>query len=208
MVSGRPLEELRLLVPIPGITHVGTHGLEIAPPTGDVFSLVPSGVASLVMVRLQQKAASLVSGKTGLFVENKRHAIALHYRLASQEVADAAISQFVASVRRFQRQGAALEIVRGKKVVEVRPVGVNKGKALQILLTQNLRGCVPLYIGDDKTDEDAFQMVNRLGGISIIVAENTPPSAARYYLHDPDEVNRFLTCLLGMRSQASSIARH
>ena len=208
IISGRPLADLRMLTPIPGITHVGTHGLEIAPPNGEVLSLVPNAVASLVMVRIQLEATSIVAGKTGLFVENKRHAVALHYRLALPDVADAAIAQFVARVRHFQQQGAALEVVHGKKVVEVRPIGVNKGKALQVLLTPNLQKCVPLYIGDDQTDEDAFQVVNHCGGISIVVTEDAKPTTARYQLQDPEEVNRFLTCLLSLRTHAVLITRH
>jgi trehalose 6-phosphate phosphatase len=145
-----------------------------------------------------------VADKPGLFVENKRHAVALHYRLAHPDIANVAIAHFVSCIRHFQRQGAAIEIVRGKKVVEVRPVGVNKGKALQVLLTNSLRGCLPLYIGDDTTDVDAFQVVNHLGGISIVVAEQAHPSVAHYYLHDTEDVHRFLTYLLSVRTHHPS----
>ena len=201
LVSGRSLAELRTLVPIPQMTYVGTHGLEISTPMGQMPPLVPQGVVSLVMARLRQDAESLVAGKVGFFIEDKRYAVALHYRLAPQEETDTTILQFLACVRRYQRQGAALEVLHGKMVVEVRPVGVNKGKALQSLLTVGLHRPFPLYIGDDVTDEDAFQSIRHLGGISIIVADPPPQhSAAHYYLHDPEEVVRFLTRLLCIRS--------
>ena len=201
LMSGRSLADLRALVPIPKITYVGTHGLEIFTPMGQMPPLVPNGVVSLIMARLCQDAEALVAGKAGFFVEDKRHAVALHYRLARQQETDTTIAQFLACVRRYQRQGAALEVLHGKMIVEVRPIGVNKGKALQSLLTTGLSRPLPLYLGDDVTDEDAFQSVNHIGGISIIVAERPPQrSAARYYLHDSEEVVRFLTRILCLRS--------
>jgi trehalose-phosphatase len=72
---------------------------------------------------------------------------------------------------------------------------------------KNLFPLVPLYLGDDVTDEDAFQVVNSRGGLSILVADPPRRTAARYYLRNPEEVFRFLTRLLSLRQQCKQTNR-
>lgn len=93
----------------------------------------------------------------------------------------------------------ALEILYGKKVVEVRPIGINKGNALRTFLAAASPMTLPIYIGDDQTDEEAFQFLDGRG-ITILVADRPRPTAAHYLLSNPREVLRFLASLRTLRS--------
>lgn len=87
----------------------------------------------------------------------------------------------------------------GKKVVELQPrIDWDKGKAVLWLLQAldlNTTAVLPLYLGDDITDEDAFKALDGLG-IGIVVGEDARPSIARYVLENPDEVHEFLQRLI------------
>jgi trehalose-phosphatase len=88
-----------------------------------------------------------------------------------------------------------LRTITGKKVYEFQPdIGWNKGRAVAWLLeTLGLEQpeVLPLYIGDDLTDEDAFRALEKRG-VGIVVTEELRPTAARYALKGPAEVERFL----------------
>lgn len=198
VVSGRPLTDLCALLPVPGITYVGTHGLEIRTATGEMHSLMSAGASTTVMARLRQDLEVIISSRSGLLLEDKRHALALHYRLAGQADGEQAVAQFLAAVRAYQCRGVAVEVLQGKRVVEVRPVGVNKGKAVQSLLGYRNNTILPLYLGDDATDEEAFRVLNG-HGVGILVADPLRRTAAEYYLKDSAEVSSFLFRLLSLR---------
>jgi trehalose 6-phosphate phosphatase len=194
IVSGRSVSDLQTLLPVPGLMFIGSHGCEVGTVDGKTRLLVPGAVVSLAIARLQQEIAPTLVKVPGLFLENKRYTLALHYRQARSQDAWA-IEEFLAAVRAYQRKGITLEILHGKKVVEVRPVGSNKGKAVQFLLVGEHAQTFPVYIGDDDTDEEAFSALNDRG-VTIVVAESPRISAAQYYLSDSAEVLRFLSTLV------------
>ncbi|MBM4257634.1 MAG: trehalose-phosphatase [Deltaproteobacteria bacterium] len=194
IVSGRSLADLRGLLPLPKLVYVGTHGCEVGTANGETRLLVPGGVVSLAIARLRQDIAPTLVDAPGLFLEDKRYALALHYRLA-QPQDTWAIDAFLAAVREYQRKGITLEVIHGKKVIEVRPVGSNKGKAVQFLLAGEHANTLPIYIGDDITDEEAFTALSERG-LTIVVSDPPRTSAAQYYLHDTQEVLRFLSTLV------------
>jgi trehalose 6-phosphate phosphatase len=194
IVSGRSLPDLRSLLPVQGLMFIGTHGCEVGTVDGKTRLLIPGGVVSLAIARLHQEIAPTLINAPGLFLEDKRYALALHYRQAQPQDAWA-IEEFLAAVRAYQRKGITLEVIHGKKVIEVRPVGSNKGKAVQFLLAGEHAQTLPVYIGDDTTDEEAFLALSERG-ITIVVAESPRASAAQYYLNDTAEVLRFLSTLV------------
>ena len=106
-------------------------------------------------------------------------------------------------------QRCRADLLHGKKVVEIRPVGVNKGKAVAALLQQTGRSVFPIYVGDDTTDEDAFQVLADRG-LSILVSNVARPTRAHYYVEDPQKVcellEHVLTCLVHT-SEKNSPAR-
>ena len=199
IVSGRPVAELSTLLPVPGLTLIGTHGLEIRAPSGSVSQMLPAGAFLLAIALLQREVRQLICGKDGFVLENKRQALTLHYRLADPQEAAQIVSRVQTMLRRYQRNGVTLELLHGKKVAEIRPVGVNKGKAVAALLQQAGRSVFPIYVGDDTTDEDAFRILADRG-LSILVSNVARPTSAHYYLEDPRKVcellEHMLTCLV------------
>lgn len=199
IVSGRSLSDLRALLPIQGMAYIGTHGGEMCTAAGETRRLVLGGVVAMAIARLHQDLAPLLSQTSGFVLEDKQYALALHYRLAQPEEEEWAIRQFLTAVQEYQRKGILLEVIYGKKVVEVRPVGVSKGRAVQSLLEAEHRTTLPIYVGDDLTDEEAFQTLHGRG-LTILVADSPYYTAAQYTLRSPQEVSRFLSFLLNLRS--------
>lgn len=205
IMSGRPLANLRTILPIPGVAYIGTHGLEVCTARGEFLSFLPPGAFSTILTSLRMQIEHLVADVPGIFVENKGQAFALHYRLAQPEIAEQLVAESLAMIRRYQGKGVALEVQHGKKVLEIHPVGVNKGKAVQFLLQSYDNTILPLYIGDDVTDENAFRVLNKRG-VTILVADPPRRTSARYHLRNPEEVWCFLTRLLEARTLGRSVS--
>ena len=105
----------------------------------------------------------LVDANPGLILERKQVSVALHFRQRPElaEVCKDAAEEAVVN-------NDGLCILPGKMVFELRPAGIDKGVAVRAFLDEApFRGRVPVYMGDDATDEHAFAVVNKLGGITI-----------------------------------------
>jgi len=141
---------------------------------------------------LRQQLAPLV----GVVLENKHGAIALHYRAAPQHGREV----LRVGQRALVALGAQFDLVVGKCVVELRPRWCNKAEGLRRLMdSPPFRGRTPIFAGDDTADEDAFRIVNQLGGISVRVGsgvgaahEGSEPTAALCSLADPDALRGWL----------------
>ncbi|HVC30483.1 MAG TPA: trehalose-phosphatase [Steroidobacteraceae bacterium] len=189
LVSGRAIADLdRLFAPLT-LPSAGLHGFEHR-GAGGVYSTRPlPPAASLEFAR--EALLRVARQHTGLLVEDKKFALALHYRGAPdlEETAVAAMRDIVTRV------GEELELQRGKMVVELRPAGASKGKAVAGFLGEApFAGRLPVFLGDDLTDEPAFELVNRLDGVSVLVG-SPRPSAARARLDDVTAVRRWLAQL-------------
>ena len=108
------------------------------------------------------------------------------------------VQQFQSIVDAYKEKGLPIEVLHGKNVIEVRPVGLNKGRILRFLIAQSVQPLLPVYVDDDVTAEDAFRAVNTRG-ISILVADPPHQTTAQYYLHDPDDVLAVLSQLVSLR---------
>ena len=123
----------------------------------------------------------------GLVFEDKGASVALHYRLAPQLAAAAHDAMREAA----EPLGDQVEVQGGKMVVELKPAGCDKGKAIEAFMQEPpFAGRVPVFLGDDVTDEYGFRVVNRLEGHSVKVGEG--PSAARWRLQDPAAARAWL----------------
>ncbi|HYL31749.1 MAG TPA: trehalose-phosphatase [Stellaceae bacterium] len=183
VISGRPLDELvHFLAGYTGAA-AGIHGLERRSATGVVQR--PSPDAALDLIRpIVRQFATATSGAT---VEDKGLAIAIHYR-GRPELADACRQIAEQAVQLSQNH---LAMLAGKMVVELRPQAANKGSAAQAFLTEpEFRGRRPIFVGDDRTDEEGFAAVNRLGGFAVHVGDGH--SDARYRLTSVVAVIRWL----------------
>lgn len=189
LLSGRTLSQLDTLFDWNHRVAAGLHGAELRTPDGS--ERITGDAAAFTQVR--SHAARLVAATQGVILEDKRLALALHYRHAPA-ARDAAerIAQAL-----LQDAGDHYALQRGDHVFEVKPAGVDKGRALAALM-RNAPFCgrTPWMLGDDLTDEDAFRHVNASGGISVIVGSRRP-TEARYALDDPAAVRAWVHALAG-----------
>jgi trehalose 6-phosphate phosphatase len=189
IVSGRGLADVRKRVGIDGVAYAGSHGFEVVDFDGHATDH-PDGVAALPRLDAAEAALRDATGDLGgIEVERKRYAVAVHTRRAVDD----------ATRRRAAAVAAAavvpgLRLTVGKEVLELRPdVGWHKGTVVESLTD----GRLPMYLGDDTTDEDALAAVRRHGGIGIKVGPPGHPAEtwASMTLPDPPAVVRFLDAL-------------
>jgi trehalose 6-phosphate phosphatase len=203
VLSGRRREDVAGLVDLPELYYAGSHGFDIAgPPPAPGEPPLRHEVGRGVPARMERVAERLrreLAGIPGVLVENKRFAVAVHYRLVDdrdlprvEAAVDRAVGDAADPAGRLRKTG-------GKKVFELRPdIDWDKGEALVWLLGRlglDRPEVVPLYLGDDVTDEDAFAVLRDRGGIGILVSEEPRPTAASYRLRNPAEALELLTRL-------------
>ena len=189
VVSGRDLEDLRMRVGIEGLAYAGSHGFDIEGP-GVRRVQEASPALQAAAAELEHETAAL----PGVQVERKRFAVSLHYRRA--RAGD--VPALDAAVERALARHAGLRRTGGKKIFELRPdVDWDKGHAvLWLIEALGLQACLPVYIGDDLTDEDAFRALEGKG-VGVCVQAAPRPTAARYSLPDPAAVRELLAALAG-----------
>jgi alpha,alpha-trehalase len=191
VVSGRDLADVRTIVGIDGIWYAGSHGFDIEGPGG---RRVQHGVEYLPELDLAEKELlDLLAPVPGARVERKTFAIAVHYRQAEEGT----IPRIDASVARVASAHGRLRRTGGKKVFELRPdLPWDKGRALSFLLevlAPDPAAVVPIYVGDDETDEDAFGALGDAGIGVVVRGEGDDRSTlARYALDDPTEARDLL----------------
>ena len=193
LISGRSLRSLRRAVGVPGLICVGNHGLEFGQRGRDW--VVPDAKQSVpAITRLGKELASEVRAVPGAFVERKGYSLSVHWR----GVAPGSVRRFHRLVRRvldpWRRRGI-VRVSLGKRVIEARPpIAWDKGSAVAWLLDRHkYRNGEVLYLGDDRTDEDAFQVVNCWRGLSVSVGPPSRRTAARWRLDGPEQVLAMLT---------------
>ena len=194
ILSGRGLDDVRRRVNIDSIVYAGSHGFDIAGPHGLRRQMATEFLSNLDMA--EKELHAVLGGISGARVERKRFSVAAHYRNVKENDVPK-VEQAVSEVATRHR---GLRRMEGKKVFELLPaIAWDKGKAMLWLLeTLGLEsrsgGIRSIYIGDDRTDEDAFRALEQRG-IGILVSEQSQPTAARYSLKNPAEVERFLHAL-------------
>ena len=200
VVSVRPIDELRRLIGLNEIFYVGCHGLEWAAPDRARYMAWSSRMLVDALSSLRAEMRETMTRFDGVVLEDKGISLALHYRMAERDAAWAARKEFVRAVNWYQQQGAKLELLPGKEVIEAKPEGATKGDAISQIWTRYTPSALPIYIGDDVTDESAFNAVGE-NGLAILVAEKPRATAARLFLKNPTEVYVFLRCLTHMREK-------
>jgi trehalose 6-phosphate phosphatase len=183
LVSGRALASLDALFAPLQLAAAGLHGLERRSACTQVAA--PDRPASFAGVHAE--ARRLAADWPGALVEDKGSALGLHWRRAPQ--AAGALHAFAEAVLP-RLPGYRLQ--HGDHVVELRPSAGDKGEAILALLEEPpFRGRMPVFAGDDITDESGFAVVNARHGMSVLVGDREP-SAAHYALRDPAEVRAWL----------------
>jgi trehalose-phosphatase len=196
IMSGRDRTDLHGRVNIPGVIYAGNHGLDISGP-GYVYVEPTAASHSEELRGLSQTLTSRLQPFAGVLVEYKGLTISVHYRQA-QESDGEEIRRVVHATLAGSSHPFVLSA--GEKVHEIRPrVYWNKGTAVSWIRTQlGAPDALPIYVGDDTTDEDAFTAI-RDDGIGIKVGA-VGETAARYTVNDAAEVHRFLKWLAELLS--------
>jgi trehalose 6-phosphate phosphatase len=182
-VSGRSLESIDKLFSPFKPAAIGAHGGEIRGIDGMVARApaLPDSVREIF--------TGLAKNIPGLLLEDKKCALALHYRLAP-EARPVLTSAMEKHAKLFE--AAKIHILHGKSVIEARPLGVDKGTAVVVLAKQKpFAGRAILFGGDDATDLDVFRILPGLGGRGFSVGQHFP--GAEHVFESPRAVRQWLT---------------
>lgn len=192
-VSGRDMDDLKQKINLDELIYAGSHGFRISGPDGlyheheKTIEILPH--LDKVEKLLKQKFEGIIPG---VLVERKRYAIAIHYRNASMDD----FSEIKNKVNNSIKNTEGLKVDEGKKILEVKPaIDWNKGKAVFWILEKlgftDREKYIPIYIGDDKTDEDAYEALAGWG-FGIQVGPGSVPSAAYFKLKNVYQVRILL----------------
>lgn len=181
VVSGRPLADIDQRLQFARLPAAGVHGAERRGADGLVRRIAVGSLdAPAALIE------ALVRRRPGLRAEHKPGAIALHYRQAP-ELEEECLSAMTEAVRRSD----GMTLVRGKKVVELKPRRASKGLAVRSFLDERpFRHRRPWFFGDDVTDETAFELVQSLGGVAVKIGEGE--TLATHRLDDPAAMRDWL----------------
>lgn len=207
ILSGRDLADIRDRVGVANLWYAGSHGFESIAPDGSYRQNDEAAAAVPVLESAAKELRETLAHIKGTRVEHKRFAVAVHYR----DVAADDIGEVAASTHRVGRRDH-LRVTNGRKVIELRPdVDWNKGTTLAWIREQIEKATstvLPIYIGDDLTDEDGFDAV-AADGIGILVRhteDGDRPSSARFTLESPERVREFLDRLSDSAEAAATAA--
>lgn len=204
VVSGRDLDDVRRRVEIEGLHYAGSHGFDVVEPEGRRHRKAEEFLPDLV--RAAGALEKDLDEIPGAFVERKGFAIAVHFRQLEDPDHASAVEDVVDGVASGEPR---LRKTSGKKIFELRPdVDWHKGHAVRMVLEMLEQAVaararmppdaplVPLYVGDDLTDEDAFAAIGSTGvGVVVRGEDDDRETAAQYALGDPTEVETFLVRL-------------
>lgn len=193
VLSGRDLADVTKRVGVPGIWYAGSHGFELTAPDGTHHENDAAAAAVPVLEQAAGQLRDQLGGIAGVVVEHKRFGVAVHYRNAERN----RVGEVLAAVRAAGRRDT-LRVTTGREVIELRPdLDWDKGRTLRWVLDhlpQTASGSLtPVYLGDDITDEDAFDAV-RDDGVPILVRHSDDgdrATAALFALDSPARAAEF-----------------
>lgn len=194
IVSGRDRADVEDKVGLAGIYYAGSHGFDISGPDG--FHREQGAEFRSILELAADELEDRLAGTGGAWVERKRYAVAVHFRQAPPGAED----EIRLLVEELAREHPALKPSGGKKIFELRPnLEWDKGRA--VLWLQEALGFsgaehLPIYVGDDETDEDAFRVLREGKGLGIVVDRSHRPTLASFALADTGEMATFLQRLI------------
>jgi trehalose 6-phosphate phosphatase len=204
VVTGRSVVDAQRLVPLDGLGVIGNHGFEILGEDGAMI-ITPDAHAHRAPLRSAGvRLAVLAARHHGVVLEDKTWTMSVHYRLADR----AAIPVLTAAITDIATE-LGLVVTRGKEVLELRPpIQVNKGTAAVEWATSVRaldQGAAAIYIGDDRTDEDAFHALRAAAPHAAVTVRVGDPDVgettfAEFRLSSPDQVREFLEALSAIRT--------
>lgn len=192
ILSGRRLEHIAKLLPVPGILLAGTYGIELQDFDGNPVPVVGLENERPLIEQVKAQWSDLLKGHDGFYLEDKGYAIAIHAKFAPDTEAHAVIETAAGLAGQAAEKGA-LRILGGNKFIEVAPVIADKGQSVTMLLERfPWPGAKMVYIGDDDKDEEAFKVIKDQGGLAVVVARSPRPTLAEERLENPEAVRLWL----------------
>jgi len=189
ILSGRTVTDIRDRVNIQDVYYGGNHGIEISGPR--VNYIHPDALSGKHIIdRVCREIEQEIGNIEGVFIEKKKFGFSLHYRVADKE-SKASITKIFYRVIAETPDPQAFSILRGKKVLELVPkIFWDKGNAALFVLQSQKKNYLPIYVGDDVTDETAFKAL-KTEGVTVRIGRSKK-TEAEYYLKGQWEMLRFL----------------
>ncbi|CAL0329948.1 unnamed protein product [Lupinus luteus] len=201
IVTGRCIEKVYNFVQLAELYYAGSHGMDIKGPSksfkfnkdkkSEEVLFQPASELLPLIAEVYQELVEKTKSTVGARVENNKFCASVHFRCVDEKK----WSELAQQVRSVLKEYPKLRLTQGRKVLEVRPtIKWDKGKALEFLLQSlgfaNSSDVFPIYIGDDKTDEDAFKkLIDRGQGLGILVSKFPKETSASYSLQEPNEAS-------------------
>ncbi|CAL5332825.1 unnamed protein product [Camellia sinensis] len=214
IVTGRCRAKVYNFVKLSQLYYAGSHGMDIKGPAKDSNNREVNANANLndnqglsfqpareflpMIDKVYKVLLEKIKSTPGAKVENNKFCLSVHYRCVDEKSWNALAEQVKSVLNDYPK----LKLTQGRKVLEIRPtIKWDKGKALEFLLESlgyaNSDDVFPVYIGDDRTDEDAFKVLRDRGqGFGILVSKGPKETNASYSLQEPSEVMHFLRRLV------------
>ncbi len=199
ILSGRRLDHIRQLLPVPGLFLAGTYGLELQTPSGETIRRLGYNAIRPALETLKPQWAQAIHGREGFFLEDKGWALALHARFAD----DVEAQEVLARVQKATSDALLTDhfrILGGHKFLEIAPRLASKKETVAYLLDEfPLPEARFLYIGDDDKDEEAFPLIHAHRGVAVKVwqpSQAGEATEADFFLDSPAETLRWLEGLV------------
>ncbi|XP_062227559.1 probable trehalose-phosphate phosphatase 4 [Phragmites australis] len=211
IVTGRCFDKVYSFVGLSELYYAGSHGMDIKGPNSKEDKKVLLQPAREFLPMIDKAYRALVEktkATPGARVENNKFCLSVHFRCVDEKRWSRLAEQVKAVLLDFPE----LKLTEGRKVLEIRPsIMWDKGRAVEFLLKSlgfdNRSDVLPVYIGDDRTDEDAFKVLRKRGqGLGILVSKCLKETDASYSLQDPTEVMEFLLRLVQWKLRRSPSA--
>jgi trehalose 6-phosphate phosphatase len=195
LVSGRSLRDIDVIFSPLELAAIGGHGAELRAVAG----AAPTVCVPPLSGALKRKLAAIAELGPGILAEDKGYSLALHYRLAPEkgDAVRAAVEAICADA------ADAVDVLPGKLVVEIKPAGINKAKAVcELMRHAPFSGRNPIFIGDDTTDEPVFGIISQFGGLGFSVGRVS--AVVNGHFEQPESVRAWLARIA---NQGQSTAR-
>jgi trehalose-phosphatase len=195
VISGRRLSHIQKLIPLRGILLAGTYGIEILLPDGKQINRVQFQKVRPILDEIKPKWHNLIKGFSDFYLEDKRWSLALHAKDVEDITAEKVLGRAKQTLLDIQGVNVDFRILGGHKFLEIAPQLANKGITIEYLLNQQENNALPVFIGDDDKDEEAFEIILENQGVAIKVSEQPCKTKAQLRIGNPQKVRQFLASL-------------
>jgi len=195
VVSGRRLGHVEKLVPVAGVFLAGTYGVELRLPDGERVDRVAYEAVRPPLEAVKPRWVALITGREGFFLEDKGWALAMHARFAESSEVEKVLSAARHIADPIVASGP-FRFLGGHRFLEIGPRQAHKGRTVEYLLGRRAwPGSLPVYLGDDDKDEEAFGVIKARGGVAIRVSAEPRETMADCRLESPQIARRWLGTL-------------